>query len=66
MNRWAANNPELAEQGLTLADVAIERLDQAEREPCCVCGENLTRGGVTCLRCRDSLEEDRLRRELGQ
>ena len=37
-----------------------------EALPCRVCGETPTPEGRTCDRCSDSIEEDRLRRELGQ
>ena len=65
MSQWAHENPELASQGFDARDVYADHYDLAEAEPCRVCGEYLTKGGVTCKRCRANIEEDRMNREVG-
>ncbi len=63
MNRFAAAHPEDWEERLDgLTDYSDAR-EKVGNEPCPVCGEVTTRGGVTCNRCWASLEEERLDKE---
>jgi NADPH-dependent 7-cyano-7-deazaguanine reductase QueF len=65
MGQWHREHPELTEQGIGPEDIYTDYYDLAEPEPCRVCGEYLTKGGMTCRRCRANIDEDIERRERG-